>query len=124
MTELGPRFGPDACPAAKKQNQNRRAQQNSQQLPDVAGAPPSWSRYQTRGMSDIGTEPAVIFDLKALGVDTRAMERSAEAYLDMWMRTYDPGRGRIPENVGLIPELGPTHDIPLATAPAAVTIER
>lgn len=94
VTMTGPRFGPDACPNAPA---GQRANQvASQQLPPVSGRPPSWNTYQQRGMADISTEPAVIFDMKSLGADTTSIENSAQAFLRMWDRTYRPDRARIP----------------------------
>lgn len=90
----GPRFGNQACPGTS--GQQRIDQMEAQVQPNGAGAPPSWSRYLTRGMSDIGTEPAVIFDMQKLGVDTEPLENSAQAFIKMWGRAYRSDRTEIP----------------------------
>jgi hypothetical protein len=90
---LGPRFGDDACPDAPQGE--RASQQNAQVEPSSNGAPPSWQRYLTRGMSDIGTEPALVFDMQKLGVDTTNLEKGTENFIGMWIRAYDPGRRRV-----------------------------
>ncbi len=91
---LGPRFGDDACPdAAPGQGANER---NAQVEPSSNGAPPSWNRYLTRGMSDVATEPALIFDMQKLGADTTNIERGTQEFINMWIRAYNPDRERVP----------------------------
>ena len=46
-------------------------------------------------MSDIGTEPAVVFDMQKLGVDTAPLENSAQSFLQMWGRAYRSNRTEV-----------------------------
>jgi microsomal dipeptidase-like Zn-dependent dipeptidase len=94
VTMTGPRFGPEACPDAPPGQ--RAAEQGAQGSSAAMGqTPSSWFRYTVRGMSDIGTEPAMIYDMQRLGVDTSNIESSAKAFIEMWTRAYDPNRQRI-----------------------------
>lgn len=93
VTMTGPRFGPEGCPAAPASN--RLDYRLTQNLPPVEGRPPSWEKYEQRGLADISTEPSVIFDMKSLGVDTTSLENSAESFIRTWTRAYQPNRQRI-----------------------------
>ena len=91
VTTIGPRWGAFACPAAP--DSDRPSQTGAQGgFPNAVGAPPSWNRYTTRGMADIGTEAALVYDMTLLGVDTAPINSSAQAFMNMWKRAYDDGR--------------------------------
>ncbi|HMU26035.1 MAG TPA: membrane dipeptidase [Solirubrobacterales bacterium] len=93
VEEIGSRFGRTGCPAST--GEFRELQLTTQTRPSSAGAPPSWQRYLDRGMSDIGTEPAVVFDMQKLGVDTAPLENSAQSFLQMWGRAYRSNRTEV-----------------------------
>ncbi|MBL4683941.1 MAG: membrane dipeptidase [Nannocystaceae bacterium] len=106
VPSFGPRWGANACPVAKGSTRtSQRAAQGG--LPrSIAGTPPGWSVYASLGMVDIGTLPSVVHDMKHnLGVDTAALERSAEDFLVMWERTYSTSRTKV-----IRPKFGPLGD--------------
>ncbi|MEM9491071.1 MAG: hypothetical protein AAGC55_18120 [Myxococcota bacterium] len=91
ITQLVPRFGPDACinaPAGQRQQQI--AAQGSQ-----PSGPAYLQEYYSKGLAHIGLLPAVIDDMDDLGVDTSNIRGSAEAFVQMWERVYDPNRGPV-----------------------------
>lgn len=98
---IGTRWGKDACPS--EEDATLRAQQRGAQgsTPIVTDgtAPAGWTTYVDRGLVDIGALPSVVHDMKRLGVDTGPLNRSAEAFLVMWERTYDPARTRVPRPI-------------------------
>ena len=51
--------------------------------------------YYRKGLAHVGLLPALLNDMQDVGVDTTNLESSAETFLQMWERTYDPFRGRI-----------------------------
>ncbi|MEZ0373377.1 MAG: membrane dipeptidase [Candidatus Sericytochromatia bacterium] len=92
ITQMVPRFGPDACfnaPAA-----NRQAQIQAQ-IRDSAPVSPALKEFDVKGLAHVGLLPAVIEDMQRLGADTRNLENSAESFLKMWERAYDPGRKKV-----------------------------
>lgn len=94
ITQLAPRFGPDACanaPAAA------RKAQIAAQGPIPANEPADLREFDTKGLAHIGLLPAMVADMQRLGADTRTFESSAEAFLNMWERTYASDRGPIGE---------------------------
>ncbi|GAB4194688.1 MAG: hypothetical protein Tsb002_26480 [Wenzhouxiangellaceae bacterium] len=94
ITQIVPRFGPDAC--ANAANATVRAQQRQQQGAQPGNVPDYVDEYYQKGLAHVGLLPAVIDDMQRLGVDTGNLEQSAEAFLQMWERTYDPFRARVP----------------------------
>lgn len=86
IQQLRPRFGnPDeTCGAAP--NAEERARQQSLQ------ATPSHSALDRDGFGHIGLEPVVLDELRALGLDVRGLEQSAERVIRMWERCLDPER--------------------------------
>lgn len=93
ITQIVPRFGPDAC--ANAPNTTVRNQQRAQQGSQPSNVPDYMTEYYRKGLAHVGLLPAVIEDMQALGVDTTNLEGSAEAFLQMWERTYDPLRSRV-----------------------------
>ncbi|HEY9843448.1 MAG TPA: hypothetical protein V6D23_23450, partial [Candidatus Obscuribacterales bacterium] len=51
--------------------------------------------FDVKGLAHVGLLPAVIEDMQRLGADTRNLENSAESFLKMWERAYDPGRKKV-----------------------------
>ncbi|WP_428266853.1 membrane dipeptidase [Haliangium sp.] len=93
ITQMVPRFGPDACAnapdAATRQDQ---VAAQGQPNPNVT---PQHQEFRTKGLAHIGLLPAVIDDMDELGVDTTNIRHSAEAFVGMWERVYDDQRGPI-----------------------------
>jgi len=92
ISQAGPRYGPEACPNAPPDQ--RQAQIQAQ------GQPPKGSellqRFHTQGLAHMDLLPALIEDWRATGLDTHNVDNSAEAFLKMWERAYDPGRRLLP----------------------------
>ncbi|MBF2053319.1 MAG: membrane dipeptidase [Candidatus Sericytochromatia bacterium] len=92
ISQAGPRYGPEACPNAPPE---QRAAQIAAQ-----GSPPAGSeqlqRFHTQGLAHMDLLPALIEDWRATGLDTRNIDHSAEAFLKMWERAYDPNRTLLP----------------------------
>ncbi len=83
ISQAGPRFGPEACPQGEK----------AQDKVNQGAMPNSVSReFNIKGLSHVGLLPDLVADFKVLGVDTTRLENSAEAFLQMWERTYDGNR--------------------------------
>lgn len=93
ITQLVPRFGPDACFNAP--DPASRARQMAAQGPEPAETSAEMREYDHKGLAHIGLLPAMVADMRRLGADTGNFDRSAEAFLRMWERTYDPQRGPI-----------------------------
>lgn len=91
ITQLAPRFGPEACANAPKAE---RSQQIAAQgkMPERSA---EWNDYYTKGLAHIGLLPHLVQDMKDLGTDTANFERSAETFIQMWERAYDTERKRI-----------------------------
>ncbi len=92
ITQLGPRYGEQACPHAP-------AEQRAQQIAAQGTAPrgsAELNEFHTQGLAHIGLLPAVIEDFKNMGVDTQNIDHSAEAFVKMWERAYDPQRKLLP----------------------------
>lgn len=94
ITQIVPRFGPEAC--ANAPDASTRAAQIAAQGPIPTGVSPELAEYQVKGLAHVGLLPAVLEDMQRLGADTTALSHSAEAFLKMWERTYDPQRQRLP----------------------------
>lgn len=92
ITQAGPRYGPEACPNAPESQR--------QQQQEAQGSPPLGSRllaeFNTRGISHMGLLPALIEDFGKLGANTDNLDHSAETFLRMWERAYDPQRELLP----------------------------
>ena len=57
------------------------------------------SNYDVIGFAHIGMIRDVIKDLNKLGVNTVGLENSAESFLAMWDRAYNPNRGRLNDRI-------------------------
>ncbi|WP_281558064.1 membrane dipeptidase [Thalassomonas sp. RHCl1] len=86
IQQLRPRFGDnkEACGASGK-NAIVKEQIAKQQNP-------SGTALDYDGFAHIGVEGDIISELKNLGVDTTAIENSAENFIRMWQRGYDSNR--------------------------------
>lgn len=85
-TQLGARFGEDACPAAP--DEATQAAQQAQQTDDGTG-----TRFDLDGLGQVGmTGRGLRVDLEALGLDTSPLDGGAEAFIRMWERAEDPLR--------------------------------
>ena len=93
ITQMVPRFGPDAC-AGAPDAATRQQQAAAQGQPDP-NVPAHVQEYRTKGLAHIGLLPAVLDDMDELGVDTANIRGSAESFVRMWERVYDPNRGRV-----------------------------
>lgn len=93
ITQMVPRFGPDACASAPSESA-RQQQAAAQGQPD-GDVPAYVQEFRTKGLAHMGLLPAVIDDMDELGVDTSNIRESAERFLQMWNRIYDPSRGRV-----------------------------
>jgi microsomal dipeptidase-like Zn-dependent dipeptidase len=82
--QLRPRFGKEGCQKIPPQR-SRSGQVFSSE----------YVEYQTKGIAHIGYLPEVLTDLRELGVDTSALDNSAEAYIQMWERAWDSTRKEV-----------------------------
>lgn len=94
ITQMVPRFGPEACFNAPDE-QSRQAQIAAQGVAP-RNVSPLLKEFHQKGLAHMGLLPAVVEDMKLLGADTRTLENSAEGFLQMWERTYDPKRQALP----------------------------
>lgn len=93
ITQIVPRFGAEAC--ANAANSSIQNSQRSQQGAEPTNVPDYMREYYRKGLAHVGLLPAVIDDMKQVGADTTNIENSAEAFLQMWERAYDPFRTRV-----------------------------
>jgi len=93
ITQVVPRFGPDAC--ANAANDGIRNIQRAQQGAEPTNVPDYVREYYRKGLAHVGLLPALLDDMQRVGVDTTNVENSAETFLQMWERTYDPFRDRV-----------------------------
>lgn len=93
ITQLAPRFGPEAC--ANAADAKTRTEQAKAQGPRDMNVSETLREFDEKGLAHVGLLPAVIEDMKRLGANTRNLESSAEGVLQMWERSYDPARERI-----------------------------
>lgn len=93
ITQLVPRFGPDACINAP--NATARQQQIAAQGTAPTNVSARLREFHTKGLAHMGLLPALVEDMALLGVDTTNIDNSAEAFVDMWHRVYDPTRRRV-----------------------------
>ncbi len=97
ITQMPPRFGPEGC--ATQEDTAVRAQEQSAQ-----GSTPDNDPFHVKGLAHIGYLPALRDDLQRLGADTENLDTSAEAFVKMWERAYDPQRIKAERRpVSLIP---------------------
>ena len=94
ITQMAPRYGKDAC--ANAPNKKVRAKQIKAQKPLPSNISADLKEYHEKGLAHMGLLPAMIQDMKSLGTDTSNFERSAETFLQMWERAYDPNRKPLP----------------------------
>lgn len=90
--------------AARDEAARQRAAQDSLQVaPCTIGGASEGRPFKTHGLRHVGYLPDLLADLQALntpGADILAS--SAEAFLRMWERAYDPDRGPIPDGEDLV----------------------
>ncbi|CAM2069716.1 Membrane dipeptidase [Sulfidibacter corallicola] len=91
ITQMTPRFGPEACATADADRASQAAAQGAQPT-----GPDHYLEYLHKGLAHVGLLPAVVHDMQVLNVDATALDQSAEMFLKMWERTYDAGRGPLP----------------------------
>lgn len=102
ITQVVPRFGPDACANASPEE---RQQQIKAQGPQPQTQDAMMQDYYVKGLAHMGLLPALVQDMRDLGADTRNFDNSAENFIRMWERTYDPQRTKIE------PDLNPKERI-------------
>lgn len=86
ISQVGPRFGEAACAMASDETRSAYAK-------DQIGTAKSGNHwFDVKGLSHVGLLPDLVADLRAVGADTARLERSAEAFLQMWERAWDDGR--------------------------------
>ncbi|TQV70540.1 hypothetical protein FKG94_21190 [Exilibacterium tricleocarpae] len=94
ITQMPPRFGAGACASAPTASeQNRQAAAQGQ--PD-ATAPGYVQEFNDKGLAHIGLLPGLLHDMQTLGADTENIGNSAESFIRMWERIYDPNRTALP----------------------------
>ncbi|NDG84688.1 MAG: peptidase M19 [Proteobacteria bacterium] len=86
IQQTRPRFGGERETCGAETDQTVRAAQQKLQKN------PLGTRFDHAGLGSIGELPDLLQDLKNSGVDTRALEGSAEAFLKMWERALDASR--------------------------------
>lgn len=93
---------PLGAAAEEAARQKAAQEENKVAAPCTIGGGREGPPFATRGLRHVGYLPDLLADLEALqtpGADVLAS--SAEAFLRMWERTYDPARGPIAEGVDL-----------------------
>lgn len=90
ITQMTPRFGPEACATADNASSQAAAQGS------VPNGPYYYQEYAVKGLAHIGLLPGLMYDMQTLGVDTQPIEESAERFLKMWERQYDSNRTALP----------------------------
>jgi microsomal dipeptidase-like Zn-dependent dipeptidase len=89
-----PNFGPRYC-ELDEQTMDRSDQTKTWENMQAAYPEhPEWvNRYWAQGTADISLLPGIVYDLRdVLGMDTEALDSSAETFIKMWERTYDKQR--------------------------------
>lgn len=76
-TQVAPRFGSKSCPVGG----------------DPSGQERLGAAFDSVGLSHVGQLPNLLRDLKSIGAKTSRLENSAEAFLQMWERTWAESRG-------------------------------
>ena len=90
--QMVPRFGADACKSAPRAHRLRQRRLQKGRL---------GTDFDTKGFAHVAMYKDVLTDLRNLGVDTRNLDASAEAFLRMWERGDDSLRGPLPDDVDL-----------------------
>ncbi len=80
--QLKPRFGQEGCTPKAPTASSRSGHTFSRE----------YVEYLTKGLAHMGYLPEVLEDLRELGVDTSALDSSAETYLQMWERAWAANR--------------------------------
>ena len=108
--------------AADEAVRQRAAQVDSLVAPCTIGGAREGRPFATHGLRHVGYLPDLLADLQAL--KTPGVERlasSAEAFLQMWERTYDPDRGPIADGVDLAGSIAESVKSVPAWSPCAGT---
>jgi microsomal dipeptidase-like Zn-dependent dipeptidase len=88
--------------AADEAGRQRDAQETSKVASCTFGGAREGRPFATHGLRHVGYLPDLLADLEALETPgTEILASSAEAFLRMWERSYDPDRGPIPDGVDL-----------------------
>ncbi len=82
--QLRPRFGKEGCAPATPTKSTRGHAFSREYL-----------EYLTKGLAHMGYLPELLEDLRELGVDTSALDGSAETYIQMWERVWDEHRTEV-----------------------------
>ena len=90
ITQMTPRYGPEACATAGNDQAAQAAAQGS-----MPGGSAAYREYLVKGLAHIGLLPSLVTDMNVLNVNTEPIERSAEDFLQMWERAYNPNRSRL-----------------------------
>ncbi|WP_086933990.1 membrane dipeptidase [Agarilytica rhodophyticola] len=93
ITQMPPRFGDQACASAPTNDRNVQIQAQGQ---PNHNAPSYVQEFNYKGLAHIGLLPGLLHDMKNLGADTTNIENSAENFIKMWERAYNPNRQAIP----------------------------
>lgn len=100
IQQTRPRFGPNGACSAGSADQAR-AQARAQR-------DPLGTEFDEKGLAHIGLVPDLLADLRHLGVDTSALDDSAERYIAMWERASSTRTGPADDAADLTTDgLGP-----------------
>lgn len=86
IQQIRPRFGGPEETCGAETDATFRAQQR------IAQSRPLQKRFDQSGLGDASQLPDVLQELKNFGVDTQALETSAEAYIQMWEKAESLSR--------------------------------
>lgn len=90
ITQMAPRFGPEACFNAPDATTRTRQVLAQGKAPTTGSA--ALREFDVKGLAHIGLLPAVVEDMQRLGANTAPINSSAEAFVRMWEREYDENR--------------------------------
>ena len=93
ITQTPPRYGEDACATAP--NNSLRLQQAAAQGVAPSNVPLYVQEFNQKGLAHVGLLPGLLYDMNLLGADTDNIANSAESFIQMWQRIYDPNRSII-----------------------------
>lgn len=111
INQLGPRFGDERCPAADPPRSPRMIPTEAEDIvarkKAIAAAPPDECNaaksgeeagrdFDIEGLRHVGYLPDLVADLEEQATPgVEILKSSAEAFLRMWERAYDPNRTRV-----------------------------
>lgn len=107
INQLGPRFGPEGCPAGDERREAQLAAQlEGPRSPCRESSEGSGGRdFDTEGLRHVGYLPDLLADLRDLGTPgVDVLESSAEAFLRMWERAWSDDRGKVGASTNLAAE--------------------